>query len=182
MKQTSWFSGRVFFPLMMLIAAGLIYTLRDGSSSRAAERIAPDQRQAQADFSFKDLNGKTWTLSEHKGKVVFVNFFATWCPPCRAEMPGIVKLSDKYKDKGVEMVALSLDRDGEQKVKDFAAKYKIPFPVLMPPGNDPLLADITAIPVTLLIDKQGRVAQKIIGSVSEEVFDKSLEALANEKE
>lgn len=142
---------------------------------------APAERKPVPDFVMPALDGKEWRLSAHKGRVLVVNLFATWCPPCRAEMPMLVETAAAYRAKGVDFVAVSLDRDGAKVVKPFVAKYKIDFPVLFPSGGPSIADGVTSIPVTLVIDRQGRLAQTYSGMVSEQELTRDLDRLAAEK-
>ena len=126
-----------------------------------AELDNADKRRQTADFTLQDLRGQPWTLKDLRGKVVVVNFWATWCPPCRKEMPDLQSLYKKYKDKGLVILAIS-DED-LSKVKPFVAGQDIKYPVLLDPGrkvNE--LFEIQGIPRSLVYDRNGKlVAQSI---------------------
>ncbi len=178
---------RSLFPARRLVAFAaalctgflLYFVLADHASAAALE--SPSSRKAVPDFVVHTLDGKAWNLAEHKGHVVLINLFATWCPPCRAEMPGLVETIDTYRPQGVAALALSLDERGAEVVRPFAAKYKMDFPVALP-GPGPSVADgVSSIPVTLLIDREGRLAQTYVGMVSESDLKRDLDALLQEK-
>jgi peroxiredoxin len=120
-----------------------------------------DQRRQEADFTLTDLQGKTWSLRELKGKVVLVNFWATWCPPCRKEMPDLNALYQRFKDQGFVILAIS-DEDAD-KVKPFIAERNISYPVMLDPGrkiNE--LFQVEGIPKSFVYDREGKlVAQSI---------------------
>ena len=120
-----------------------------------------DQRREQADFKLQELNGKSWTLKEQRGKVVVLNFWATWCPPCRKEMPDLDALYRQFKDQGLVILAISDEDAG--KVRPFIAEQKVSYPVLLDPGrkvNE--LFQIEGIPKTFVYDRNGNlVAQSI---------------------
>jgi peroxiredoxin len=120
-----------------------------------------DERREQADFKLQELNGKSWTLKEQRGKVVVLNFWATWCPPCRKEMPDLDALYRQFKDQGVVILAISDEDAG--KVRPFITEQKVTYPVLLDPGrkvND--LFQIEGIPKTFVYDRKGKlVAQSI---------------------
>jgi len=120
-----------------------------------------DERREQADFTLNELNGKTWTLKEQRGKVVVLNFWATWCPPCRKEMPDLEALYQQFKDQGLVILAISDEDAG--KVKPFIAERKVTYPILLDPGrkvNE--LFQIEGIPKTFVYDRNGKlVAQSI---------------------
>ena len=106
------------------------------------------------DFSLVDLRGKTWVLSELKGQVVFINFWATWCPPCIAEMPSIQNLYTDYKDK-VEFLLVTNDPYSE--INEFLSKNNYDFKILRPVTFNTSVFDVSTIPRTFLIDKTGRI-------------------------
>jgi peroxiredoxin len=127
----------------------------------AAKLEADDQRRQKADFTLTDLQGKTWSLRELKGKVVLVNFWATWCPPCRKEMPDLNTLYQRFKDQGFVILAIS-DEEAD-KVKPFIAERNIGYPILLDPGrkvNE--LFQVQGIPKSFVYDREGKlVAQSI---------------------
>ena len=122
---------------------------------------AADAARQKADFTLTDLQGKTWHLRDLQGKVVLVNFWATWCPPCRKEMPDLQALYDTYKDQGLVVLAISDEEVG--KVSPFIAERKIGYPVLLDPGrkvNE--LFQVEGIPKSFVYDRDGKlVAQSI---------------------
>jgi peroxiredoxin len=122
---------------------------------------AADQSRQKADFTLADLQGKAWHLRDLRGKVVLVNFWATWCPPCRKEMPDLQALYDKYKDEGLVVLAIS-DED-MAKVAPFIAERKIGYPVLLDPGRKVNgLFQVRGIPKSFVYDREGKlVAQSI---------------------
>ena len=122
---------------------------------------ADDVKRQEADFRLTDLQGKEWHLRELKGKVVLVNFWATWCPPCRKEMPDLQALYDKYKDQG--FVVLAIDDEEAAKVSPFITERNISYPVLLDPGrkvNEAFVVE--GIPKSFVYDREGNlVAQSI---------------------
>jgi thiol-disulfide isomerase/thioredoxin len=122
---------------------------------------ADDAKRQKADFTLSDLQGKSWHLRGLKGKVVMVNFWATWCPPCRKEMPDLQALYDKYKDQG--LVVLAIDDEEAAKVSPFIAERKISYPGLLDPGrkvNETFVVE--GIPKSFVYDRDGKlVAQSI---------------------
>jgi len=131
-----------------------------------------------ADFELADLSGKKVRLSDFKGKVVILDFWATWCGPCRAEIPEFVKLQSKYKDKGLAIVGLSLDSDGESVVAPFARKHDINYTMLLAnDGTARLYGGVNAIPTTFILDRQGRIVKKFIGVMPRETFEQAIQPL-----
>jgi peroxiredoxin len=137
-------------------------SLDDPQFAAAMSKLeADDECREQADFALMDLRGKRWILRDLHGKVVLVNFWATWCPPCRKEMPDLEKLYKQFKDQGLVILAISDENAG--KVKPFVAEQKVTYPILLDPGrkvND--LFQVEGIPKTFIYDRSGKlVAQSI---------------------
>ena len=123
-----------------------------------------EKSQPAIDFNLKNLEGDDITLSSFQGKVVFLNFWATWCPPCRGEMPSIQKLHEKMQDRDFIILAVSIG-EKENAVKNFIEKNNYTFPVLLDPDNQAAQDyDISGIPTTLLVDKEGKVVFRETGS------------------
>lgn len=126
-----------------------------------AKLAADDERRQHADFTLTALDGKAWTLRQLKGKVVLVNFWATWCPPCRKEMPDLDAIYRQYRAQG--LVILAISDEERDKVAPFIAEQKIGYPVLLDPGrkvNDSFA--VQGIPKSFVYDRSGRlVAQSI---------------------
>ncbi len=122
-------------------------------------------------WKLQDLDGKTVQLSDFKGKVVVLDFWATWCPPCRAEIPDFIALQNQYRDKGLVVVGVSLDQGGPGVVSSFAKSQGMNYPVVM--GTDDVAAlygDIQAIPTTFVIDRSGKVVAKHEGETDKATF------------
>lgn len=136
--------------------------LNDPQLAKAAEMLAARDAEIQkVDFTLTDLSGKPWTLSSLKGKVVLVNFWATWCPPCRKEMPDLQALSQRFAGQG--LVVLSISDEDAEKVRPYIAEHKITYPVLLDPGrkvNDSF--HLQGIPKSFVYNRDGQlVAQSI---------------------
>ncbi len=172
-----------------VVAAGsaLLYAIpgvkgiSDPPAQAAQEVKAPD-------FALKDMGGKAVKLSDYKGKVVLVNFWATWCPPCKAEMPDLVKVYELYKKKGFVVLGISLDDEPTKAVPEFLTDFrkdtgvKVTYPILV---GDEHIADsyggIRGIPTTFLIDRKGIVRKKYVGppgSSSQEITSAFKEAVS----
>jgi len=132
----------------------------DGISPLNSDKIVNSKAPA---FTLKDLNGKTVPLSAFKGKVVLLNFFATWCPPCRAEMPALNKLYHALKPRGLEVVAVSTDRSIND-IKDFLEKHRVDFPILFDADRSASKQyRVFSMPTTFLIDRNGMIVEKFYG-------------------
>jgi len=116
------------------------------------------------DFVLEDLNGNEITLDDFEGKVLFINFWATWCPPCREEIPGFVEVYETYSENGMEILGVSLDQRGVEVVKKFAEMYDVNYPMAM--GTTQFVQDYQPgqyIPTTIIIDPEGRIRDRHVG-------------------
>jgi thiol-disulfide isomerase/thioredoxin len=135
-------------------------------------------KPANWNFKLKDIDGKEVELASFKGKVVLLNFWATWCGPCKAEIPGFVELQDKYRDK-LTIIGYSVD-DTAELAKKYAAEYKMNYPILLGEGREDVqdaYGPIWGIPASFLIDKDGNVCRKHMGIAPKAVFEKEIVAL-----
>lgn len=137
------------------------------------------QSPAKLGYSVKDMNGTDVRLSDYKGKVILLNYWATWCGPCKVEIPDLVALQDKYKDKGFVVLGVSQDDDPET-LRAFASAYKMNYPVLV--GRDqPDLLDaqgpLWGLPTSYLIGRDGTICTRHLGPATKEDFERELKAL-----
>lgn len=136
-------------------------------------------RKMAPSFELPDANGKMATLAEYKGKVVVLNFWATWCGPCRVEMPWFAEFENKYKDRGFAMLGVSLDEEGWDVVKPYLEEHKdVDYRILL--GDEQmatLYGGIESLPTTYVIDQEGRIASVHMGLVSKSTYVKEIEAL-----
>ena len=129
-------------------------------------------------FTLQDLNGKNVSLADFRGKVVILDFWATWCPPCVQEIPHFIELYEQYKDKGFAMLGISLDQAGISVVKSFEQKYKINYPIMMTDGQvHNAYGGITSIPTTFIIDSAGNIRKKYVGYNDKAVFEADIKSL-----
>jgi cytochrome c biogenesis protein CcmG, thiol:disulfide interchange protein DsbE len=130
-----------------------------------ANQFKPQEGYIAPRFSLRNLKGNLEGLDDHSGKVIIVNFWATWCVPCVKEMPSFEILYRRYRSQGLILLAVSLDKDDSTKVQEFADKYKLSFPVLLDTeGVAEKLYPSFSIPFTYVIDKQGRVVARVDGA------------------
>ncbi len=156
------------------------------SSTESAPAAAPSSpeaasRPAAPDFALKDLDGHAVHLSDLKGKVVVLDFWATWCPPCCQEIPHFIDLQGQLGSQGLQVVGISLDEGGVGVVRPFAQQNRINY-VMLVGGQSvtDLYGGIQAIPTTFVIDKQGRIVKRLIGYNDESVFQDLIKGLLQE--
>jgi cytochrome c biogenesis protein CcmG/thiol:disulfide interchange protein DsbE len=134
------------------------------------------------EFSMKDIDGKAISLADMKGKVVFLNFWATWCPPCREEIPDFVAFYNQNRSRGVEIVGLSVDRLSPDELRSFVQKNKMSYPVVL--ATKQIINAYEPgpyIPTTIVIDKQGRIRDKQVGGLNKETLTDWFQKLSAEK-
>jgi len=167
----------MLFSAKRLLASALFILLICGCGDKEASRQDHPSGSAPG-FALKDLNGRIKRLEDLRGKVVLLNFFATWCPPCRQEIPGFVHLYEEYRDKGFEIVGVSLDVEGATVLRPFVRQYSIAYPILV--GTQKVAADyggIRALPTTFLIDRNGMISKQFVGLRPAHVFEASVREL-----
>jgi peroxiredoxin len=157
--------------------SGLVET---ETAAATASGVCPaDAKPANLDFTVKDMQGKSVSLSAYKGKVILLDFWATWCPPCKAEIPGFVELQDQYGEKGLQVLGVSVD-DPADKLPPFAEEFKMNYPVLVGLGRDDLqdaYGPMWGIPTTFLISRDGKICRKHSGLVGKERYEQDIKAL-----
>ena len=150
-------------------------------STEATAACMADAKPANFNFKMKDVDGNEVSLETYKGKVILLNFWATWCGPCKAEIPGFVRIQEKYRDKGLVIVGYSVD-DTAEKAKAYASEYKMNYPILLGEGREDVqdaYGPIWGIPASFLINREGKVCRKHMGIAPEAVFEKEVAALLN---
>ena len=171
--------------LVLLIVSVRIYRgavdAHDRGSVHAATVKSVKDRQGAPDFALKDADGKTVHLSDYRGKVVLLDFFATWCGPCKIEIPWFIEMERQNKDKGFAVLGVSMDDEGWEIVKPFLAQMGVNYRVVI--GNDAtgqMYGGVDALPTTFLIDKQGKIAKAHQGLASKRDFEDGVEQLLQE--
>lgn len=162
---------------MALVAVCLGIYFLEHQSPPSAPRAAPADRALAPDFSLPDLTGRRLSLSTYRGKVVLLDFWATWCDPCREEIPHFVELQNKYRDRGFQILGVSMD-DGPEPVRDFYQRFKMTYPVVM--GNaktGELYGGVLGLPIAFLIGRDGRIYGKHIGATDITVFEEEIISL-----
>lgn len=174
--------GRIFRSLAVVavVAAGI----------GCRDHAVPDKPQATAavtdlglapDFSLTDLSGNTLDLASYRGKVVLLDFWATWCVPCREEIPHFVELQDKYRDAGLAVIGISVD-DEVAPVREYYRTLRMNYPVAM--GDAALAArygGVLGVPIAFIIDREGRIQRKHAGQTDAAVFERDVTELLARK-
>jgi peroxiredoxin len=148
------------------------------NSVRAATLIPEKDRKPAPDFALKDADGRAARLSDYRGKVVLLDFWATWCDPCRYEIPWFMDMERKKKDRGFAVLGVSMDDDGWEVVKPFIAELGVNYRILV--GNDEtaqIYGGVDALPTTFLIDREGKIAFVHVGLGNRRDFEDGVEQL-----
>jgi len=174
----------VIVGLSVTIIAVLFVLVRFGNPGGASALVAGDEDgdlKTAPDFTLVDIYGKETSLSDFKDKVIILDFWATWCPPCRQEIPHFIELYNEYKDEGLEVIGVALDSNAEKTVRPFSEKEGINYTILV--GNrevTELYGGIMSIPTTFIIDREGRIKKRYVGYRDKKVFEDDIKELLEE--
>jgi peroxiredoxin len=136
--------------------------------------------QETPQFALKDINGKTVRLRAYRGKVVLINFWATWCPPCRAEMPDLVRLQREHAKQGLQIIGITYPPERKNRVRKFARSLKVNYPIIL--GTRQIRERFSSeetLPLTVVIDRDGKVKEIISGILLRQEFDEKIKPLLN---
>ena len=140
--------------------------------------IAVGQTGHAPPLALKDIRGRTVRLSNYKGKVVLLNFWATWCPPCRAEMPDLIRMQREYRSKGLRVIGITYQPEEIGEVRQFVRKLGVNYPIALGTKDIKTLFDETeTLPVTIIIDRQGNVRERIEGILLPVEFEQRIKPL-----
>lgn len=129
------------------------------------------------DFSVTDLSGSRLTLTQYRGKIVLLDFWATWCAPCKEEIPHFIDMQNRYGSRGLQVIGISMD-DDEPPIRDFQQQFKMNYPVAR--GSADLATQyggVLGLPITFIIDREGRIVSRHIGQTKPEVFETEIQKL-----
>jgi cytochrome c biogenesis protein CcmG/thiol:disulfide interchange protein DsbE len=166
--------------VLALLAASvwMVSCAKQDGGAGAAKLKDESARNEAADFELEDASGQKMKLSDLRGKVVLLNFWATWCTPCKIEIPWFVEMEREFKDQGFAVVGVSMDEDGWEAVKPFMADMKVNYRMVL--GTEEmaqLYGGVEALPTSFIIDRNGKVASVHMGIVSRNVFEEEIRAL-----
>ncbi len=156
---------------LIAVVAGLYFMARHHGGPPGARGTSIGKESLAPDFSLPDLAGQKLDLSSYRGKDVLLDFWATWCDPCREEIPHFVELQNKYGSQGLQIIGVSMD-DGPEPVRDFYQRFKMNYPVVM--GNaqtGELYGGVLGLPIAFLIGQDGRISAKHVGATDISVFE-----------
>ena len=149
--------------------------VRRPSSSPTGDLKSEGQRKPAPNFSLKDADGNAVNLADYRGKVVLVNFWATWCGPCEAEIPWFVEFEKKYKDQGFAVLGVSMDDDGWKSVRPYIASHKINYRIVI--GSEVVsqqFGEIDSLPTSFVLDREGRIASNHVGLVDKRDYQNEI--------
>jgi peroxiredoxin len=174
--RSGWFLAAVVVTLL----TGFVNFERNVRNTARAESSmkAGKERKSAPDFELKDADGKTVRLSDYKGKVVLLDFWATWCGPCKIEIPWFIAFERKYKDQGFAVIGISMDEEGWTVIKPFVADLAINYRILQ--GSDStadLYGGVEALPTTFLIDRDGKIDETHVGLAGKDDFEDGIKKL-----
>lgn len=160
------------------VKCGLAFALCLACLPLSAQTCSADAKAADLNLKFKDVHGKSVTLSDYKGKVVVLDFWATWCPPCRKEIPGLISLYDTYRARGLMVVGVSMD-DSKADVRKFAKKIGMNYPILMGYGRDDLEPAFGPLPLpnAFVISRAGKICFKHEGMTEKGELEREISGL-----
>jgi peroxiredoxin len=165
---------------LLAIAALTVNITRGVPAPQASARQETAAKSLAPEFTLRDLDGERVALKSFRGKVVLLNFWATWCPPCRREIPDLNRIQTAYEDQGVVVLGVSWDELSSEQIKNFVQNYKVTYPVLH--GTQSELSEIGRayewegyLPTTYLVDREGHLQDKHIGGGTERLFLRMLE-------
>jgi thiol-disulfide isomerase/thioredoxin len=142
--------------LILTLLGGLAFLLPHCTEEETAPALAPD-------FTLRTLDGQEILLSKLRGKVVLLDFWATWCTPCKESIPTLMQIYKTYQPKGLEIIGMNMDRGDVSSVLRVVKSMEIPYPIVITPDEVQKKYGITGLPTAILLDKQGRIRDKLLG-------------------
>jgi cytochrome c biogenesis protein CcmG/thiol:disulfide interchange protein DsbE len=165
-------SLRTSFLIAIVLMAALAITY---SRSAGGPVVELEDRKTAPEFALKDAPGADAKLSDYRGKVILLNFWATWCGPCEVEIPWFIDFENKFRDRGFAVIEVSMDEDGWQAVRPYMREKNVNYRVVL--GTDEVArryGGIESLPTTLLIDRNGRIAAEHVGLVGKSIYEQQI--------
>jgi thiol-disulfide isomerase/thioredoxin len=190
MRTRNWANFVLLVAILWIVTTNFAACHSGNASSGAVGTSAADahgNKPAAPEVTFKDLDGKDVTLASLKGKVVVVNFWATWCDPCREEIPWLIEFQQKYADKGFTLLGVAMDEEGKPVVQPFVQTTPfnvnghpttMNYPIVL--GNDDIASKfggLLGLPTSIVVSRDGKVEKRYIGSVSKDALEKDIQSL-----
>ena len=170
--------------VLVVVFAGALLLYKNWQSGQEAKKAAgtaagtaagPSGFRTAPPFSLKDTNGNIYSSSQFAGKPAVINFFATWCPPCREEIPGFVEVYNRHKEKGFELIGISLDTDTRENLPGFLMNNKIGYRILFGDlATARAYGGVSSIPTTFFVGKDGEIKNVHVGYIDKDAFDKEV--------
>jgi peroxiredoxin len=173
---------KILKSLVILAVAALAFLFSCSSTTAVAVRPVKDRKPAP-DFILKDASGAAVKLSDYRGKVVLLNFWATWCGPCKLEIPWFIEFQQQFKDQGFAVLGVAMDDDGWQSVKPYVSERKVNYRVLL--GDDAVslrYGGVESLPTTFVIDQEGRIASAHVGLIGKNEYLGEIQTLLGIKQ
>jgi cytochrome c biogenesis protein CcmG, thiol:disulfide interchange protein DsbE len=164
-----------------VVAFALVALAWHYGARRSGDMVAGASRREMPRLALEQMGGGVWRMEEHRGQVVLVNFWATWCGPCREETPGLSRLARELGPEGLAVVGVSLDQGDRGKVRRFVEEFGVPYPVAFPGAMSQVEQGLEGVPTTILVDREGRVAKTYVGAVREGDFREDVKVLLGER-
>jgi thiol-disulfide isomerase/thioredoxin len=169
-------ASQTFMTLRVVVFAAMTLISFSPASVLRQEAMAPQ-------FTLKDMDGRTMRLSDYRGKVVLINFWATWCPPCRAEMPDLIRLQREHGKEGLQIIGVTYPPEQKARVRRFARSLKVNYPIVL--GTREIKARFSpeeTLPLTVVINRDGKISEIISGILLRQEFDEKVKPLLAQKQ
>jgi cytochrome c biogenesis protein CcmG/thiol:disulfide interchange protein DsbE len=170
------------WPILFLAAAALLIATRWSIPTKTSGLQSTATRQPMRALTLPQVGGGEWKLADHRGQVVLLNYWATWCQPCQEELPTLIQVARDSAPNGLAVVGISLDTgpDAQAKVQQFAQRNRIPYAEAFPDAITQTQYDLQSVPTTVLIDKRGRIAKTYSGPTTRDILARDIATLLAE--
>jgi cytochrome c biogenesis protein CcmG/thiol:disulfide interchange protein DsbE len=187
MTKRNYYNHSLFKSIIIVALSGIIFLScgkkeeKKPTTEKVSQQIKKETNtnaNMAPDFTLTSVEGKDVQLSDYLGKVVIIDFWATWCPPCKAEIPGFVELYDQYADAGLEIIGISLDRGDPSVVSNFVKSYHVNYPIVF--YKDEVIMNyggIQSIPTTFVVDREGKIIERLVGYKPKDFFEKLIKSI-----